>query len=105
MRHFEPLFVIETQAMPRNNLCVLLVVWGSSLLRATTVMGMSISWEDNQSKAYKICSVSGGLDVVRLVSGNTRNFFRSALEDVEFIREYVSEAALNGGIVGGNSDK
>jgi hypothetical protein len=55
-------------------------------------------------KDYKICSVTGGLDVARLVSSNTRSLFRSAIEDVELIREYISEAALNRGIVGGLSD-
>jgi hypothetical protein len=57
-----------------------------------------------KKKAYQICSISGGLDVTRLVSISTRSLFRSALEDVEFIREYLSEAALNNGIVGGLSD-
>jgi hypothetical protein len=55
-------------------------------------------------KAYKICAVSGGLDLARLVSSNTRSLFRSAIEDVELIREYISEAALNGGLVGGLSN-
>jgi hypothetical protein len=58
----------------------------------------------SKKKAFQICSVSGGLDVTRLVSISTRSLFRSALEDVEFIREYISEAALNNGIVGGLSD-
>jgi hypothetical protein len=38
----------------------------------------------NINKAYKICTVSGGLDVARLVSSNTRSLFRSAIEDVAF---------------------
>jgi hypothetical protein len=56
------------------------------------------------SKAYKICAVSGGLDLARLVSSNTRRLLRSAIEDVEQIREYISEAALNGGLAGGLSN-
>ena len=52
-------------------------------------------------KAFKICSVSGGLDVTRLVSSTTRSFFQSAIEDVELIREVISESAYNGGIVNG----
>lgn len=52
----------------------------------------------------KICSISGGLNIARLVSSNTQNLFRDALEDVEFIREYIGEAALNGGIAGGLHD-
>mmetsp|Transcript_25785 Transcript_25785/g.76132 ORF Transcript_25785/g.76132 Transcript_25785/m.76132 type:complete len:1240 (-) Transcript_25785:267-3986(-) len=52
-------------------------------------------------KSYKICSVLGGLDVTRFVSYNTRKFFEGVIEDVELMREFVSEAAVNGGIVGG----
>lgn len=50
---------------------------------------------NNEDKTYKICSISGGLDVTRLVSSTTRNFFQSALEDVELIREVISETAWN----------
>ena len=49
-------------------------------------------------KAFKICTISGGLDVTRFVSRTTSNFFRSAIEDVELIREVISEGAINGGI-------
>eukprot|EP00977_Amphora_coffeiformis_P022174 scaffold10570_cov176-Amphora_coffeaeformis.AAC.24 len=55
---------------------------------------------DDGNKELKICSIAGGLNIARLVSSNTRNLFRDALEDVELIREYISEAALHGGIVG-----
>ena len=55
-------------------------------------------------KAYKICSILGGLDVTRQVSSDTRGFFASAIDDVEFIREFISEAAYNQGIVGGLSN-
>jgi len=58
----------------------------------------------SNDKVYKICDVLGGLDVTRLVSSNTRNFFQGAVEDVELIREYVSLAATNKGIVGGMAD-
>lgn len=55
-------------------------------------------------KAFKICSISGGLDVTRFVSSTTRNFFRSAMEDAELIREAISEGGYNGGIVNGMHD-
>ena len=51
-------------------------------------------------KSLKICSVSGGLDIARLFSSSTRSFFSSAIDDVELIREYISEATVNGGIQG-----
>ncbi|KAI2506306.1 hypothetical protein MHU86_8136 [Fragilaria crotonensis] len=56
------------------------------------------------NKSSKICNVLGGLDVTRFVSSNTRQVFKGAIEDVELIREYVSLAAGNQGIVGGFSD-
>jgi hypothetical protein len=59
---------------------------------------------DIDNKTYKICNVLGGLDVTRVVSSNARHFFQGAIEDVELIREYVSQAASNEGIVGGFSD-
>jgi hypothetical protein len=59
---------------------------------------------DIDNKTYKICNVLGGLDVTRVVSSNARHFFQGAIEDVELIREYVSQAAANEGIVGGFSD-
>jgi serine/threonine protein kinase len=55
-------------------------------------------------EAFKICNVLGGLDVARYVSSNARNIFQEAIEDIELIREYVGQAALNEGIVGGFSD-
>jgi serine/threonine protein kinase len=55
-------------------------------------------------KSYKICSVLGGLDVTRLVSSSTRSFFGGAIEDVELVREFVSEAITNQGLRGGLSD-
>jgi serine/threonine protein kinase len=55
-------------------------------------------------KSLRICNVLGGLDVVRYVSSNTRQVFEGAIEDVELIREYLSEAMLNSGIVGGFSN-
>ena len=47
----------------------------------------------NEDKSYKICTVLGGLDVTRLVSSSTRSFFGGAIDDVELVREFVSEAA------------
>lgn len=58
----------------------------------------------SEDKSFKICSVLGGLDITRLVSSNTRSFFGGAIEDVELIREFVSTAAMQQGIVGGLSD-
>ena len=63
---------------------------------------VATAFEDE--KSFKICNVLGGLDITRLVSSNTRNFFKGAIEDVELIREVVSESATNGGITGGLSD-
>jgi hypothetical protein len=95
---------------PCRAMLVLILVLGARLghSKATVVGASDTSSSGNllssKKKAYQICSVSGGLDVTRLVSISTRNLFRSTLEDVEFIREYISEAALNSGIVGGLSD-
>ena len=55
------------------------------------------------AKSSKICNVFGGIDVARFVSAHIRQVFRGAIEDVELIREYVSLAAANEGIVGGLS--
>jgi len=51
------------------------------------------SLEYYKTKEYKICDVLGGLDVTRFVSTNARNFFKYAIDDVELMREYLSEAA------------
>jgi hypothetical protein len=91
----------------RAPLLLLLVLLTARLchFQATAVGARDTSSSGNllssKKKTYQICSVSGGLDVTRLVSISTRSLFRSALE---FIREYISEAALNKGIVGGLSD-
>jgi hypothetical protein len=47
-----------------------------------------------EQKQYKICNFLGGLDVTRSVSSTTRVVFQQAIEDVELIRESVSQAAL-----------
>lgn len=49
-------------------------------------------------KSFRICSVLGGLDVTRYVSRDARSFFAGALDDVELIREIITETALNGGV-------
>ena len=49
-------------------------------------------------KSFRICSVLGGLDVTRYVSRDARSFFAGALDDVEMIREVITETALNGGV-------
>jgi hypothetical protein len=85
----------------------LLWLWFCFRFLVVDVVGETTSSSTGTSssnKAYKICTVSGGLDVARLVSSNTRSLFRSAIEDVELIREYISEAAYNGGLAGGLSD-
>jgi hypothetical protein len=46
-------------------------------------------------KDYKICNVLGGLDVTRLVSRNARNFFAAAIDDIELMRESLSEAVAH----------
>ena len=50
------------------------------------------AFANTNNKDYKICDVLGGLDVTRLVSTNTRNFFRAAIEDAELLREFLVEA-------------
>ena len=60
--------------------------------------------ENEHLKPLKICSVLGGLDLTRLRSSEARSLFKGTIEDVELIREYVSEAITNGGLKGGLSD-
>ena len=48
------------------------------------------------TKALKICDVLGGLDITRLYSLDTRSLFREAIEDVELVREYMTEAIISG---------
>ena len=61
----------------------------------TTTTTTSTSTTD---KAFKICNVLGGLDVTRFVSRDARAFFAGAIDDVELIREVISEVATNGGV-------
>ena len=74
---------------------LLLVLLGAATaqppIHTTTANNNNIQ---NQRQQY-ICSLSGGLDVVRLSSSTTRLAFKDALEDVEFIRQYIAEAARN----------
>ena len=51
---------------------------------------------DRNSKTLKICDVLGGLDVTRVYSHDTRSLFQGAIDDVELMREYMSEAIVNG---------
>lgn len=55
-------------------------------------------------KRLKICSVLGGLDLTRLRSSEARSLFKGAIEDVELIREYFSEAIANDALGGGMSN-
>ena len=48
------------------------------------------------TKDLQICSVLGGLDVVRLRSSDLRSRFSGAIEDAEFMREHLSESATGG---------
>jgi serine/threonine protein kinase len=57
--------------------------------------------EKTKTKSFLICDVHSGMAIARLISTKTRMFFQSAIDDVELLREYVSEAMHNGGIVGG----
>ncbi|KAL9190468.1 hypothetical protein ACHAXT_007679 [Thalassiosira profunda] len=52
----------------------------------------------SDDKAFKICSVLGGLDVTRYVSRDARSLFAGAIDDVELIREVIGETALHGGV-------
>ena len=55
----------------------------------------------NHVKTSRICGLSGGLHLTRFLSTQTRQGFAQAVADVELMREYLSEAALNGGLAGG----
>ena len=46
----------------------------------------------------QICSVQNGLEVLRVVSSATIGVFRTALQDVELMRELASESMDNGGV-------
>jgi hypothetical protein len=50
-----------------------------------------------ENKSRRICSVQSGLELTRLTSIGTRNLFQSAIDDVELMREYVTEAMVYGG--------
>jgi hypothetical protein len=60
-------------------------------------------WDPSQ-KELKICSIVNGLDLTRLQSYRLRVMFRNAMEDVELMREYISEAMLNDGLLDGLSN-
>jgi len=52
----------------------------------------------------KICSVLGGLDLTRLRSLEVRGTLSRAVEDVELVREVITESMYNGGLRGGLSN-
>ena len=56
------------------------------------------SQTDGNEKSFKICSVLGALDVTRFISRDAQSFFAGAIEDIELIREVISENASNGGV-------
>eukprot|EP00977_Amphora_coffeiformis_P026558 scaffold27769_cov176-Amphora_coffeaeformis.AAC.9 len=70
-------------------------------LAAVFLTSLHVRAVTDDDKSFKICSVSGGLDVTRLVSSTTRSLFRSAIEDVELMREVIGESAYNGGVASG----
>jgi hypothetical protein len=80
-------------------------VTAASSSNASAAKGAAENIDKNREKAktksFLICDVHSGMAIARLSSTKTRMFFQSAIEDVEQLREYVSEAMYNGGIVGG----
>jgi hypothetical protein len=55
-----------------------------------------------EDKPRRICSVQTGLELTRLTSVVARNVFQGAIDDVELMREYVTEAmAYGGGLTNG----
>ena len=66
--------------------------------------GNSTNRSASTLKKLKICNVLGGLDLTRLRSSRARSLFKGAIDDVELIREYFSEAIINGAIQGGLSN-
>ena len=62
------------------------------------------STSDEEHKELRVCSVPNLLDITRLRSRETRQIFSAAIEDVELVREYYTEAMFNQGIQGGMSD-
>jgi uncharacterized protein len=80
-------------------LVIIILACGSNNATITGVLAVH-----HQGRERVICSLTGGLDITRLASATIRNFFRTALEDVELIREYISEAAINDGLQGGFSN-
>jgi hypothetical protein len=55
----------------------------------------STTVEDTKSR--RICSVQSGLELTRLTSIVARNVFQGAIDDVEQMREYMTEAMVYGG--------
>ncbi len=53
---------------------------------------------DEGGKKYRICSVIGGLDITRLLSFRAKAMFSEVIQDIELIREFISEDMTNGGV-------
>ena len=51
-----------------------------------------------EGKKYRICSVIGGLDVTRLLSFRAKAIFSEVIQDIELIREFISQDMTNGGV-------
>ena len=51
--------------------------------------------DGTEEKGNQICSLSGGLNAVGIMGSILRVAFQSALQDVEFIREFLQESARN----------
>jgi hypothetical protein len=70
----------------------------------TTTITTSNKTNVKENKALAVCSVPNLLDITRLRSRETRSIFSAAIDDIELIREYYTEAMYNSGITGGMSD-
>jgi hypothetical protein len=79
------------------------VVGVESNTTATTTPSSSLSstsysfTSSDNYKSRRICSVQSGLELTRLTSIETRNVFQGAVEDIELMREYVTESMSYGG--------
>ena len=86
---FSPAFLMLPKMLSIANAMMMLLL--------LPVAASATDFTNETSKNLKICSVLGGLDIVRLRSYETRRFFLSAVDDIELVREYMAEAAFNGG--------
>jgi hypothetical protein len=71
----------------------------SSTSSASTTSSFSFTTtkQNSDNKSRRICSVQSGLELTRLTSIETRTIFQGAMEDIELLREYVTESMTHGG--------